>query len=200
MCAERTASRREGTRADSLSRSTGRRRRTSPRRSLRRKRRRRSTRTSVRPCARSRLGTPLTFLRQSVDEIWTPASRLSSSDQRASRTGRRVAAGRTRTCVQCCWKRLTRCLPRCPQDLDLMNDQMVTKLRQDMETAANEDIDENERGSFAFHKLQMLDRVVETLQKCVLALPFLVQGDSRTSLGAGLLLPNPLSITVSSKS
>lgn len=81
-----------------------------------------------------------------------------------------------------------------------MNDQMVTKLRQDMETAANEDIDENERGSFAFHKLQMLDRVVETLQKCVLALPFLVQGDSRTSLGAGLLLPNPLSITVSSKS
>lgn len=84
------------------------------------------------------------------------------------------------------------------QDLDLMNDVMVAELRRDMDTAAEQDIDQNERGSFAFHKLKMLDRVVDTLQKCVRS-PFSRVWEL-TKMCAGLLSPNLWSTTVSSKS
>lgn len=52
-------------------------------------------------------------------------------------------------------------------DLDAMNDEAIVRLRNDMYTAADADIDENEHGRFAVHKLRMLQNVVEMMQKCV---------------------------------
>lgn len=46
-----------------------------------------------------------------------------------------------------------------------MNDEAVAKLRVDMLNAAERDIEENENGRFASHKLRMLPTVVDMMQK-----------------------------------
>lgn len=46
-----------------------------------------------------------------------------------------------------------------------MNDEAVAKLRVDMFNAADRDIEENESGRFASHKLRMLPTVVDMMQK-----------------------------------
>lgn len=51
------------------------------------------------------------------------------------------------------------------QDLEAMNDEAVAKLRVDMFNAADRDIEENEAGRFASHKLRMLPTVVDMMQK-----------------------------------
>lgn len=52
-----------------------------------------------------------------------------------------------------------------PQDLELMNDEAVATLRVDMLTAADRDVEDNEQGRYAVHKLRMLPQVVQMMQK-----------------------------------
>lgn len=47
-----------------------------------------------------------------------------------------------------------------------MNDEAIVRLRNEMYTAADADIEENEAGRYAVHKLRMLQNVVEMMQKC----------------------------------
>lgn len=47
----------------------------------------------------------------------------------------------------------------------MMNDEAVAQLRTDMFHAAEKDIEENNAGRFAVHKLRMLPQVVEIMQK-----------------------------------
>ena len=51
------------------------------------------------------------------------------------------------------------------EDLEQMNDEAIVRLRNDMYTAVEADIEENEHGRFAVHKLRMLQNVVEMMQK-----------------------------------
>lgn len=49
-----------------------------------------------------------------------------------------------------------------------MNDEVIAKLREKMLHEADKDIEENETGKYAVHKLRMLPEVVEMMQKCAI--------------------------------
>lgn len=49
-----------------------------------------------------------------------------------------------------------------------MNDEAVVRLRNEMFSAADADINENEEGKYAIHKLRMLPTVVDMMQRFVL--------------------------------
>jgi len=51
------------------------------------------------------------------------------------------------------------------QDLEMMNDEAVANLRSKMLQAAERDVEENEAGRPAVHKLRMLPQVVDLMQK-----------------------------------
>lgn len=51
------------------------------------------------------------------------------------------------------------------QDLEAMNDEAIITLRAEMFLAADLDIEENEAGKFAYHKLKLLPEVVRLMQK-----------------------------------
>ncbi|BGP21073.1 hypothetical protein JCM10213_007591 [Rhodosporidiobolus nylandii] len=55
------------------------------------------------------------------------------------------------------------------EDLEMLNDEAVATLRNQMFTAAERDIEENEMGRPAVHKLRLLPKVVELMQKTALA-------------------------------
>ncbi|KAK4700815.1 transcription factor SPN1, partial [Phenoliferia sp. Uapishka_3] len=55
------------------------------------------------------------------------------------------------------------------EDLEAMNDEAIVRLRNDMYTAADADVEENEQGRFAINKLRMLHNVVDMMQKVALA-------------------------------
>ncbi|KAK4056122.1 Transcription factor iws1 [Microbotryomycetes sp. JL221] len=61
-------------------------------------------------------------------------------------------------------------------DLEMMNDEAVATLRRDMLDAADRDVEDNERGRYAVHKLRLLPRVVEMMQKTALAEPLIEAG------------------------
>ncbi|KAK4047842.1 Transcription factor iws1 [Microbotryomycetes sp. JL201] len=61
-------------------------------------------------------------------------------------------------------------------DLEMMNDEAVAKLRVDMLEAAEKDVEDNEQGRYAVHKLRLLPRVVEMMQKTALAEPLIEAG------------------------
>lgn len=46
-----------------------------------------------------------------------------------------------------------------------MNDEAIINLRSEMYMAADADIEENEAGKFAYHKLKLLPEVVRLMQK-----------------------------------
>lgn len=54
-------------------------------------------------------------------------------------------------------------------DLEAMNDEAVVRLRNEMFSAADADINENEEGKYAIHKLRMLPTVVDMMQRASLA-------------------------------
>ncbi|GAA5869505.1 hypothetical protein JCM16303_000493 [Sporobolomyces ruberrimus] len=55
------------------------------------------------------------------------------------------------------------------EDLELMNDEAVANLRSKMILAAERDVEDNQDGKPAIHKLKMLPRVVDLMQKTALA-------------------------------
>ncbi|GAA6009421.1 hypothetical protein JCM10207_003774 [Rhodosporidiobolus poonsookiae] len=55
------------------------------------------------------------------------------------------------------------------EDLEMLNDEAVAALRSEMMTAADRDTEENELGRPAVHKLRMLAKVVDLMQKTALA-------------------------------
>lgn len=55
--------------------------------------------------------------------------------------------------------------PRVQDDLEMMNDEAIILLRTKMLTACDNDIEENEAGRFAIHKLRMLPEVVGLMRK-----------------------------------
>ncbi|GAA5887017.1 hypothetical protein JCM6882_009417 [Rhodosporidiobolus microsporus] len=55
------------------------------------------------------------------------------------------------------------------EDLEMLNDEAVAKMRSSMMTACDQDLEENELGRPAVHKLRLLPQVVEIMQKTALA-------------------------------
>ncbi|KAM0752594.1 hypothetical protein T439DRAFT_311266 [Meredithblackwellia eburnea MCA 4105] len=55
------------------------------------------------------------------------------------------------------------------EDLEALNDESIIRLRNDMYLAADADIEENEAGRFAYHKLRLLPQVVQVMQRVGLA-------------------------------
>ncbi|GAA6030504.1 hypothetical protein JCM8097_006178 [Rhodosporidiobolus ruineniae] len=55
------------------------------------------------------------------------------------------------------------------EDLEMLNDELVATLRNQMLNAADRDIEENDLGRPALHKLKLLPQVVELMQKTALA-------------------------------
>jgi transcription factor SPN1 len=51
------------------------------------------------------------------------------------------------------------------QDLEMMNDEAVANLRSKMILAAERDVEDNQDGKPAVHKLRMLPQVVDLMQK-----------------------------------
>ncbi|GJN94587.1 hypothetical protein Rhopal_007670-T1 [Rhodotorula paludigena] len=54
------------------------------------------------------------------------------------------------------------------EDLDMINDEAVAHLRREMLQAADRDVEENELGRPALHKLRLLPKVVDLMQKTAL--------------------------------
>ncbi|GAA5873065.1 hypothetical protein JCM8547_000021 [Rhodosporidiobolus lusitaniae] len=55
------------------------------------------------------------------------------------------------------------------EDLEMLNDEAVASLRSEMLNAADRDVEENELGRPAVHKLRLLPKVVDLMQKTTLA-------------------------------
>lgn len=54
-------------------------------------------------------------------------------------------------------------------DLEMLNDEAIDRMKKDMMTAAERDVEDNEAGRFAVHKLRLLPQVVNLMQKQALA-------------------------------
>jgi len=51
------------------------------------------------------------------------------------------------------------------EDLEMLNDEAIAQLRSKMMVACDNDIEDNEAGRFAIHKLRILPDVVNLMQK-----------------------------------